>query len=73
MSFFANAMSCGTERTEWPTLSFRSHSMCSIASAALSCSAVGRLRRQDHQIEVAVRRHFAAPGAAERDQRDLLA
>ncbi len=41
MSFFASAISWRTERTEWPTLSFRSHSKCRVASAARSWSAVG--------------------------------
>ena len=40
MSFFASAMSCSAERTEWPTFSFRSHNKCRVASAARS-SAVG--------------------------------
>ena len=43
MSFLASAISWRCERTEWPTLSFRSHSRWSIASAARSAPAVGAL------------------------------
>ena len=41
MSLFASAISCGAERIEWPTFSFRSQRRCRIASATRSWTAVG--------------------------------
>ncbi len=73
MSFFASAISSPVERTEWPTLSLRSHSKWRIASAAALTSALGALGGQHHQVEVAVGRHLPAAGAAETDQGDLAA
>ena len=45
--------------------------MCSIASDRRSCSARRRLGGEEHEIEIAERRHLAAPGAAEPDERQL--
>ena len=70
MSFLASAISSAIERTEWPTFSFRSHSRWRIGFGRALLLGGRRLGGQEHEVEVAERRHLAAAGAAEADQRD---
>ena len=69
MSFLASAISCAGRADRMADLELQVPQQVQDRFGGLFLVCIRRLRRQEHQVEVAERRHFAAPGAAEADER----
>ena len=69
MSDLASASSSPVERIEWPTFSFRSHSILSMASTSRSCCAVGLALVRNMRSTSLNGAISPAAGAAEPDDR----